>query len=74
MLPQLSELNVVHENKITKFIISGTMNGVDMDDGVPDMTVISDIDEHGINKNLQKRYKKNKIYVSISKTLQKIEE
>ena len=43
------------------------MNGVDMDDGVPDMTVISDIDEHGINKNLQKRYKKNKIYVSILK-------
>ena len=34
---------------------------------VPDMTVISDIDEHGINKNLQKRYKKNKIYVSILK-------
>ena len=43
------------------------MNGVDVDDGVPDMTVISDIDEHGINKNLQKRYKKNKIYVSIFK-------
>lgn len=33
--------------------------------GVPDMTVISDIDEHGINRNLQKRYKLNKIYVSI---------
>ena len=31
-------------------------------EGVPDMTVISDIDEHGINKNLQKRYKHNKIY------------
>ena len=41
------------------------MNGLDMDDGVPDMTVISDINEHGINKNLQKRYKRNKIYVSI---------
>ena len=40
------------------------MNGVGGEDGVPDMTVISDIDEHGINKNLQKRYKKNKIYVS----------
>ena len=33
-------------------------------EGVPDMTVISDIDEHGINTNLQKRYKHNKIYVS----------
>jgi len=43
-------------------IRSGTMNGLDMDDGVPDMTVISDINEHGINKNLQKRYKRNKIY------------
>ena len=51
-----------------KLSISGTMNGLDGDHGdhgVPDMTVISDIDEHGINKNLQKRYKKNKIYVSM---------
>jgi myosin heavy subunit len=34
--------------------------------GVPDMTVISDIDEHGINCNLQKRYQHNKIYVSLT--------
>ena len=38
------------------------MNGVDGDDGVPDMTIISDIDVHGFSKNVQKRHKKNKIY------------
>lgn len=32
--------------------------------GVPDMTVISDIDEDGINKNLQARYSNDLIYVS----------
>ncbi|KAI5740462.1 hypothetical protein M8J76_004092 [Diaphorina citri] len=32
------------------------------DAGVPDMTVISDIDELGINKNLQVRYSRNQIY------------
>jgi myosin heavy subunit len=31
-------------------------------DGVPDMTVISNIDEHGINKNLQVRYDRDNIY------------
>ncbi|XP_020707671.2 myosin-I heavy chain isoform X1 [Athalia rosae] len=30
--------------------------------GVPDMTVISDIDETGINKNLQVRYQRDQIY------------
>ena len=34
-------------------------------DGVPDMTVISEIDEYGINTNIKVRYMKNKIYVSI---------
>ena len=33
-------------------------------DGVPDMTVISDIDERGINENLHVRYGKDQIYVS----------
>ena len=32
-------------------------------DGVPDMTVISDIDEFGINQNLLVRYKRDNIYV-----------
>ena len=41
------------------------MAGPGGEGGVPDMTVISDIDEHGINRNLQKRYKNNKIYVSV---------
>ncbi|XP_052271099.1 unconventional myosin-VIIb-like isoform X2 [Dreissena polymorpha] len=31
-------------------------------DGVPDMIVISDIDERGINENLRTRYKKDQIY------------
>ena len=33
-------------------------------DGVPDMTIISDIDEHGINTNLKVRYELDRIYVS----------
>jgi len=32
--------------------------------GVPDMTVISNIDEIGINRNLQVRYSRDQIYVS----------
>ncbi|XP_052123144.1 myosin-I heavy chain isoform X1 [Frankliniella occidentalis] len=32
------------------------------DAGVPDMTVISDIDENGINRNLQVRYGRDQIY------------
>lgn len=31
---------------------------------MPDMTVISDIDEMGINRNLQVRYSRDQIYVS----------
>ena len=34
------------------------------EDGVRDMIVISDIDEHGINKNLWTRYTADLIYVS----------
>lgn len=34
------------------------------EDGVPDMTVMSDINESGINKNLRVRYGKDNIYVS----------
>lgn len=40
--------------------------GSSPDVGVPDMTVISDIDEKGINKNLKVRYDRNQIYVSFS--------
>ncbi|CAH0380682.1 unnamed protein product [Bemisia tabaci] len=32
--------------------------------GVPDMTTISNLDEKGINRNLQVRYLKDQIYVS----------
>ena len=32
--------------------------------GVPDMTVMSDINETGINNNLRLRYGKDNIYVS----------
>ena len=34
------------------------------EEGVPDMTVMSDINEAQINNNLQIRYKNNNIYVS----------
>ena len=37
--------------------------GASPEDGVPDMTVISEIDEYGINTNLKTRYRNNKIYV-----------
>lgn len=42
------------------FSVSGTHPTA----GVPDMTVISDIDELGIKQNLQVRYSRNQIYVS----------
>jgi len=34
--------------------------------GVPDMTMLSDIDEEGINRNLHVRYDRDQIYVSFS--------
>jgi myosin-7 len=37
-------------------------DGAKPEDGVPDMTVISDIDEYGINTNLKVRYQKDRIY------------
>jgi len=40
--------------------------GMRPQDGVPDMTVISDIDEYGINQNLHVRYQKDLIYVRTS--------
>jgi len=41
--------------------------GATPDKGVPDMTLISDIDENGINRNLKVRYDRDQIYVSLSK-------
>ena len=38
--------------------------GARPEDGVADMTVISDINEFGINTNLKVRYKSDRIYVS----------
>ena len=35
------------------------------EEGVPDMTVMSDINETGINNNLQLRYQHDNIYVSL---------
>jgi hypothetical protein len=40
--------------------------GTSPEAGVPDMTVISDIDELGINKNLLVRYGRDQIYVSFT--------
>ena len=34
------------------------------EDGVPDMTIISNINEEGINTNLKVRYNREQIYVS----------
>ena len=38
--------------------------GATPNDGVPDMTVISEIDEYGINTNIKVRYLRDRIYVS----------
>ncbi len=40
-----------------------TFAGATPNDGVPDMTVISEIDEFGINTNLRIRYDNDRIYV-----------
>ena len=45
--------------------ISNLRAGCRPSDGVPDMTVISDIDENGINENLHVRYGRDQIYVSV---------
>lgn len=49
--------------KLILILISGSSSEA----GVPDMTVISDIDENGINRNLKVRYDRNQIYVSFLK-------
>lgn len=38
-------------------------------DGVSDLTLISNIDEFGINENLRVRYEKQQIYVSLFSSL-----
>lgn len=48
---------------------NGFNAGARPEDGVPDMTVISEIDEFGINTNLKTRYNHNKIYVSPAQPL-----
>lgn len=59
----------VHQSPVTSSSTSSCPN--DGDDqqkcaqGVPDMTILSNIDEIGINNNLRIRYNRNKIYVSI---------
>ncbi|GIZ03079.1 hypothetical protein CEXT_101931 [Caerostris extrusa] len=52
---------------VSNFCDDGNFGGGCLpEDGVPDMTVISDIDEKGINTNLKTRYKRDHIYVSFS--------
>lgn len=46
--------------------------GSSPESGVPDMTIISDIDETGINRNLQVRYDRDQIYVSFFTNFLKI--
>ena len=43
----------------------GGMKDERQEEGVPDMTVMSDINEAGINNNLQLRYQHDNIYVSL---------
>jgi len=50
----------------TWFVVLFAGLGTSPEAGVPDMTVISDIDELGINRNLQVRYDRDQIYVSFS--------
>lgn len=52
----------------TWFVVLFSGLGTSPEAGVPDMTVISDIDELGINRNLQVRYDRDQIYVSFSYT------
>ena len=47
------------------FLVTGSRS----EDGVPDMTIISNIDEKGINRNLRVRYERDIIYVSQSHIL-----
>lgn len=44
---------------------NGQPVGTRAEDGVPDLTLISNIDEVGINRNLEVRYRKQEVYVSI---------
>lgn len=44
--------------------IAGKSAKMTAQDGVQDMTVLSNIDEHGINTNLRVRYESDRIYVS----------
>ena len=58
---------VIYNNVETFFLISGDRSKMKdgyREEGVPDMTVMSDINETGINNNLQLRYKNDNIYVS----------
>lgn len=43
-----------------------TLAGAQPEDGYPDLTMISNLDEKGINLNLSTRYKRDEIYVCIN--------
>ncbi|XP_068085062.1 myosin-VIIa [Anabrus simplex] len=47
---------------ITRTLVLVCVAGCSPEAGVPDMTAISDIDEIGINRNLQARYDRDQIY------------
>ena len=47
------------------------LSGCRPEHGVPDMTVISNIDENGINRNLRVRYDRDTIYVSSETSLER---
>ena len=58
---------------ILTFVMSVQLIGWRPEDGVPDMTVISNIDEKGINTNLKVRYDREQIYVSPLQSMSSLE-
>nr|CAI5834907.1 unnamed protein product [Callosobruchus analis] len=58
---------VITEDKVV-LVEELTFEGHLPEDGVPDMTRLTILDEEVINKNLKRRYEKDKIYVSFSIT------
>ena len=52
------------EGRINQALFLLKQSGYLPEDGVEDMTILTNIDEHGININLKSRYAQDQIYVS----------
>jgi len=51
-----------HGSSTMAAVATATANNSKAENGVPDMTLLSNIDEHGINVNLKSRYNRDQIY------------